>query len=183
MQASDQVLSELMRVNVFDVETTPQRFDGAIRTLESWALDANGRRYVSTCPVYTLMMCREHPDVMRAINQADMVAADGMPVVWMQRKLGAAQAERVYGPDVMQTLCAHGNPSIRHYFWGGLPGVPEKLADTLRLQNPHIQIAGMHSPPVRPVATSPDPDVVERINCAGTSIVWVGLESPKHAGW
>lgn len=61
--------------------------------------------------------------------------------------------------------------------------MPEKLADTLRLQNPHIQIAGMHSPPVRPVATSPDPDVVERINCAGTSIVWVGLESPKHAGW
>jgi N-acetylglucosaminyldiphosphoundecaprenol N-acetyl-beta-D-mannosaminyltransferase len=183
MQISERARSDLMRVNVFGVETTPLRFDDAIRTLEQWALDASGRRYVSTCPVYTLMMCREHPDVMRAVNRADMVAADGMPVVWMQRKLGASFAERVYGPDVMQTLCTSGDSSIRHYFWGGLPGVPEKLADTLRAQNPHIQIAGMHSPPIRPAESTPDPEVVERINSAGASIVWVGLGSPKQDRW
>jgi len=82
MRVSDEVISDLERANVFGVETTPLRFDDAITMLEQWVLDANGRRDVSTCPVYTLLMCREHPDVMQTFNHADMVAADGMPVVW-----------------------------------------------------------------------------------------------------
>jgi hypothetical protein len=47
------------------------------------------------------LQCREDPAVMRAVNGASMASADGMPVVWMQRRLGLREAERVYGPDVM----------------------------------------------------------------------------------
>lgn len=173
----------MTRVDVFGVQTDALKFEQALATLSAWALDADGRRYVCTCPVYTLMMCRERPDVMAAVNRADMVTADGMPIVWMQRRLGQADAERVYGPDVMHSLCSAGDPAVRHFFWGGLPGVNEQLASALRAQNPALQIAGMVSPPVAPVEPTPDPEVVARLNDSGASIIWVGLGSPKQDLW
>jgi hypothetical protein len=54
---------------------------------------------VCTCPVYTRMLAQERPNLRDALLGVDMVTADGMPVVWLQRWLGFAQAERVYGPN------------------------------------------------------------------------------------
>ncbi|MEP6988113.1 MAG: WecB/TagA/CpsF family glycosyltransferase, partial [Chloroflexota bacterium] len=117
----------MAKASILGVQTDAQTFNQAVNQLQSWASDSQGR-YVCTCPVYTLMMCRENPTVMQAVNGADMVTADGMPVVWVQRRRGNPQAERVYGPDVMEALLAQtATTDIKHYFWGGLPGVADTL--------------------------------------------------------
>ena len=95
----------MAKAAILGVQTDAQRFDEALSTLQAWAAGTTPR-YVSTCPVYTLMMCRENPAVMQAVNGADMVTADGMPIVWVQRRRGHPSAERVYGPDVMEAFCA-----------------------------------------------------------------------------
>jgi N-acetylglucosaminyldiphosphoundecaprenol N-acetyl-beta-D-mannosaminyltransferase len=170
-------------VDILGVNIDAQTFTEATATLLRWAED-DGKRYVCTCPVYTLMMCRERPDVHRAVSAADMVTADGMPIVWLQRRLGAPPAERVYGPDVLLALCAAtANTNVSHYFWGGLPGVPEALVAGLTARFPGLKVAGMYSPPVGEVGTQPDPAVVDRLNGAGASIIWVGLGSPKQDLW
>lgn len=172
----------MARVDLFGVGVDAQPFDEAVSTLIGW-VRARRRAYVCTCPVYTLMMCRERPEVGGAVARADMVTADGMPIVWAQRRLGFA-AERVYGPDVMLAVCEQtAGTDIRHYFWGGLPGVPEKLAEVLTARYPGLQIAGVYSPPIAPVPDSPDTDTVARLNAAGADIVWVGLGSPKQDVW
>lgn len=171
------------RVDILGVKINAQTFPDATAALLRWAGDS-GRRYVSTCPVYTLMMCRERPDVHAAVNNADMVTADGMPIVWLQRRLGIPSAERVYGPDVLLALCeATANTGIRHYFWGGLPGVPAALTARLTARFPGLNVAGAYSPPVAEIGTAPDPAVVERLNASGANIVWVGLGSPKQDLW
>lgn len=166
------------------VNTHAQTFDHAITTLVSWASDASGRRYVCTCPVYTLMMCREKPDVMRAVNGADMVTADGMPIVWLQRRTGAPQAERVYGPDVLDALCkATAGTGVSHYFYGGSPEVVGAMIDKLRARLPGLTVAGSFSPPIAPLGAAPDPEHIARLNDSGADIVWVGLGSPKQDLW
>jgi N-acetylglucosaminyldiphosphoundecaprenol N-acetyl-beta-D-mannosaminyltransferase len=170
-------------VDILGVKINAQTFPDATAALLRWAGDT-GKRYVSTCPVYTLMMCRERPDVHEAVNNADMVTADGMPIVWLQRRLGIPCAERVYGPDVLLALCeATAHTNIRHYFWGGLPGVPEALVARLTARFPGLNVAGVYSPPVGEIGTAPDPAVVERLNASGADIVWVGLGSPKQDLW
>lgn len=173
----------MTKAPILGVQTDAQRFDEAVTKLENWASDSTGR-YISTCPVYTLMMCREKPDVMQAVNGADMVTADGMPIVWVQRRRGNAQAERVYGPDVMEALLARtANTPIQHYFWGGLPGVADTLVQRMKSQHPTLKVAGVYSPPVSPVGNQPDPEVVKRLNESGANVVWVGLGSPKQDLW
>ena len=173
----------MAKASILGVQTDAQGFDQAINQLQQWATGSQGR-YVSTCPVYTLMMCRENAQVMQAVNGADMVTADGMPIVWVQRRRGHQEAERVYGPDVMQTLMAQtANTSTSHYLWGGLPGVADTLVNRLQAQHPSLKIAGTYSPPVSPVGDTPDPSVVKRLNDSGANVIWVGLGSPKQDLW
>src|SRR5436190_808272 len=117
------------RVDILGVQVHVQPFDTAIQTLLNWAQTQDSRRYVCTCPVFTVMACQEDSAAMQAVNGADMATADGMPVVWVQRWWGYPGAERGYGPDVLRALCEKSaGMGIRHYFWGGLPGTVEQLA-------------------------------------------------------
>lgn len=173
----------MTRVELLSVPTDAQTFDTALNTLQTWARDPDGRRYVCTCPVYTLMMCREQPATMSAVAGADMITADGMPIVWLQRRLGYA-AERVYGPDILLALCERGLATgLRHYFWGGQEGVPQKLAQTLTARFPALQIAGTYSPPRAEIGNTPDSEAIQRLNTSDADIVWVGLGSPKQDRW
>lgn len=171
--------------NITDVPVNAQTFDDALNTLHAWAADADGRRYVSTCTVYTMMRALEDSRILTALKSADMVTADGLPLVWLQRLRGMQPAERVYGPDVTLALCERtaNDPGITHYFFGGLPGVPELLVAELQRRYPGIQIAGAYSPPVEEVGSAPNPEMVELLNAAKPSIIWVGLGSPKQDLW
>jgi N-acetylglucosaminyldiphosphoundecaprenol N-acetyl-beta-D-mannosaminyltransferase len=172
-----------MDVEVLGVRTRAQTFEDALSTLLGWAQDAHGRRSVCTAPVYTVMMCAEDPAVMRAVNGADMVTADGMPVVWLQRRHNPA-AQRVYGPDVLLALAERTAASgVSHFFYGGQPGVAQALAERLHQRFPTLAIAGTHTPPIAPISPQPDPQAVALLNASGATIVWVGLGSPKQDLW
>lgn len=173
-----------MKLDLFGVQTDAQPFTEAIDRLAAWSTEADARHYVCTCPVYTLMMCYEKPQVMAAVNGASMVAADGMPVVWLQRKRGAKAAERVYGPDVMQALCQRtAGSDVKHYFWGGENGVAAALVSKLKSQYPDLQVSGMYAPPVAPLGSEPDVEAIRRLNESGADVIWVGLGSPKQDLW
>ena len=48
---------------------------------------------------------------------------------------------------------------------------------------PEIQIAGMYSPPFRPLTEEEDKVIIERINETKPDFVWVGLGAPKQEKW
>ena len=148
------------------------------------AVIAGRRCYVSTCPVYTLMQGHERPDVRAALNGADWVTPDGMPVVWALRALGAGGVGRVYGPDLMLALselsAARG---YRQFYVGGAPGVADELGRVLAARFPGLSVAGAVAPPFRPLTAAERGALVAQINAAQPHIVWVGLGSPKQDLW
>lgn len=152
--------------------------------LASWMRDVTPR-YVSTCTVYTLMRGLEDERIFHALAAADMRTADGMPLVWLQKMQGHAHAERVYGPDLMLWLLENSlrEPTASHFFYGGLPGVPDILSAALQQRFPGLRVAGAFSPPLADVGEMPDAATVEMLNASGASVIWVGLGSPKQDVW
>jgi N-acetylglucosaminyldiphosphoundecaprenol N-acetyl-beta-D-mannosaminyltransferase len=71
----------------------------------------------------------------------------------------------------------------RHYFYGSTEETLEKLYQTLEREYPGIQIAGMYSPPFRPMTEEEDKAIVERINETKPDFVWIGLGAPKQERW
>jgi N-acetylglucosaminyldiphosphoundecaprenol N-acetyl-beta-D-mannosaminyltransferase len=72
---------------------------------------------------------------------------------------------------------------FRHFLYGGNPGVAEKLADSLRIRFPGIQIVGTITPPFRPLTLEEARSETETINNCQPDVVWVGLSAGKQERW
>lgn len=139
--------------------------------------------YVCATSVHGLIVGSEDEDFRRILNRAFLVTPDGMPLVWVGRMLGARDMARGYGPTLMKEVCrktAASDMAVRHYFYGGAPGVPETLAATLRAEFPGMDVAGCYSPPFRELREDELQDVAVRIRDSNARIVWVGLSTPKQ---
>jgi N-acetylglucosaminyldiphosphoundecaprenol N-acetyl-beta-D-mannosaminyltransferase len=119
---------------------------------------------------------------LETLTQADLVVPDGMPLVWFARKRGYALGRRVYGPELLETFCRATGGRYRHFFYGGVPGVAERLADHL-LQKYGVSVAGCYAPPFRALNSREDDEIVNLIHESAADVVWVGLSTPKQEWW
>jgi N-acetylglucosaminyldiphosphoundecaprenol N-acetyl-beta-D-mannosaminyltransferase len=91
---------------------------------------------------------------------------------------------RVYGPELMQEICAiSGENGYKNYLYGSKTDVLIKLRAKLKQQYPALIISGSFSPPFRQLTKAEDDQIVEDINKSNSDIVWVGLGSPKQDLW
>jgi N-acetylglucosaminyldiphosphoundecaprenol N-acetyl-beta-D-mannosaminyltransferase len=165
------------------VPLTAQTYaSGTSRLIEAAASHRPFRAHF--CTVHSLVEALRDPALLGVFESADMVAMDGVPLVWVARHRGRRSAERVCGPDTMLTVCDEGRRSgLRHFLLGGAPGVAETLADRLSTQFPGLTIVGTLSPPFRALTDAEDAALVAEVNATSPDVVWIGLGSPKQEFW
>lgn len=130
-----------------------------------------------------LRRCRIDPEYANLVANADLVVADGMPLVWASRLLGRPRLpERVAGSSLTLRICeTAADRDVSVFLLGGNPGVANNAARILAEQYPGLRIAGTYCPAfgfernaiameeLRGVISSSRPD-----------IVLVALGSPKQ---
>jgi len=174
---------ELIRVNILGVGISAINMDMALDSIEGW-IARREPHYVCVTPVHSVMDCQRDPGLRRIFNASGLTTPDGMPLVWLCRYKGYRNVSRVYGPDLMLTLCERSLArGYNHFFYGGAKGVPEQLAEHLQNRFPGLMVAGTYSPPFRPLMPEEDNQIVRMINEASPDVVWVGLGSPKQERW
>ena len=142
------------------------------------------RTYVCVTGVHGVMESQRDDRLRQIHNAAGMVVPDGMPLVYLSRLSGHTHTTRVYGPDLMETVCRNSVASgRRHFFYGTTEATLEQLCDRLRCRFPGIQIAGTYSPPFRELTDEERGEIAVRINRCAPDIVWVGLSTPKQERW
>ncbi len=146
--------------------------------------DIEGLRgeYICVGNVHTTVMAHDDLNYRVVQREAAFVLPDGKPLSVYSRKHGFPQAERVTGPDLMLALFARDN-GLRHYFYGATEETLALLRQKLTERYPHLQIAGMVSPPFRQLSREEDAADVEKINASKADIIWVGLGAPKQENW
>jgi N-acetylglucosaminyldiphosphoundecaprenol N-acetyl-beta-D-mannosaminyltransferase len=114
---------------------------------------------------------------------ADFLITDGLPLVWVSLIKGR-KIDRIRGSDLMLTLChLSGEHGLSHFFYGGEPGIPERLTAELKKKFPWLNVVGAYSPPFRPLKKEEDEEIGRRINEAKPDILWVALGNPKQEIW
>jgi N-acetylglucosaminyldiphosphoundecaprenol N-acetyl-beta-D-mannosaminyltransferase len=145
-------------------------------------LDAGRGGWVIT-PNLDHMRRAESDDEFRAmLAEADVVVADGMPLIWASWVQGAALPERVAGSSLVWSVAESAAKQGRSlYLLGGDTGAAEGAAKALKARYPDLRIAGTDCPQVgfdkEPVKIA---EVIEKVLAAGPDIVYVGLGSPKQ---
>jgi N-acetylglucosaminyldiphosphoundecaprenol N-acetyl-beta-D-mannosaminyltransferase len=173
----------ILTANILGVEVSAINMEIALRTIERW-ISRQESHYVCVTGVHGVMESQQDEELRRIHNGAGLVTPDGMPLVWLSRLMGFRYVERVYGPDLMLAMCER---SIKwghqHFFYGGAPGIAEKLVVRLQSRFPGLKVCGTYSPPFRSLTLEEDRAVVAQINALNPDIVWVGISTPKQEYW
>ena len=142
------------------------------------------RRGGWVCPANldVLRQWRESADVRELISSADLVVADGMPLIWAGGLQGSPLPERVAGSTLVITLTAAASEAGASIFLlGGNPGTAEAAVSKLRESAPGLRLAGTLCPPLGFEREPAWLDGIEQsLRDADPDIVYVGLGFPKQ---
>ena len=140
---------------------------------------AAGCRYVVTPNPEIVWLAGKQPELMEALNGADLVVPDGIGIVYAARILGKPLPARVPGIELASGLLqgmAESGGSV--YLLGAKPGVAERAAERLREQYPGLVIAGTGDGYFRE-----DGPVIEKINACKPRLLFVCLGFPRQELW
>jgi N-acetylglucosaminyldiphosphoundecaprenol N-acetyl-beta-D-mannosaminyltransferase len=142
------------------------------------------RRGGWVCPANldVLRQWRASAEVRGLVARADLVVADGMPLIWAGGLQGSPLPERVAGSTLISTLsAAAAEAGASVFLLGGNPGTAEAAVARLRERHPALRVAGTLCPPV---GFEGDCAWTRRIHeallAAAPDIVFVGLGFPKQ---
>ena len=145
-----------------------------------WSGESRSRTVV-VAPVSSLIMRRRIPKLNLAYDNADMITSDGVPIVWMRRFLGRKKPTRLYGPDLMLSVCrACVQQSISIGLLGGHPSRMSSLVEALLARYPGLDIKMAQSPPFRELTDSEVRLIGKELDEAKCRVLFVGIGCPKQ---
>lgn len=175
--------SEIPTCNILGVDVAAIDMEWLLNYLNDNICALSGD-YICVSNVHTTVTAYEDKDYRKVQNGGIMAIPDGGPLSSVGQKRGFKNMKRTTGPSLMGEIfkisVAKG---YRHYFYGSTEETLKKLYSVLNKMYPGIQIAGMYSPPFRPMTKEEDKEIVEMINETKPDFVWVGLGAPKQEKW
>jgi N-acetylglucosaminyldiphosphoundecaprenol N-acetyl-beta-D-mannosaminyltransferase len=181
-----QVLRLTSRVQVDEVSFDKVTMREAVRWIVRMAKRRDRARYVCTGNLDHLVLADRDPAFKAAYRAADLVVADGAPVVWLSRIASAASLpERVAGSDLFWEIArASGEASLRLFLLGGSPGSAARAAEVIEERHGNARVVGTYCPPRETFETEAEQERIRKIvRHAAPDILLVAFGAPKQEKW
>ncbi|MBN1907871.1 MAG: WecB/TagA/CpsF family glycosyltransferase [Deltaproteobacteria bacterium] len=176
--------------------TMTEAVDSVFRMIDDYK-DSSIPRYIATVNVDFLTNTTSwsskrsrHPELLDILRRADLVTADGMPVVWISRLMDSPLKERVAGSDMLPFISKKAAELKKSIFlFGARPGIADNAAKILMERYQGLKIAGTYSPDITTEGEAmldsleEDRKIVTMINQSGADILFIGLGNPKQEIW
>ncbi len=153
----------------------------AVQTIVD-AAEAGRGHWTITANLDHLRRYRREPVARSLIDEADLVVADGMPLIWASRLAGEPLPERVSGSSMVWSICEAACARRQSVFLlGGDPSIADRAARVFQDRYPGLQIAGTACPPRGFENDERELDRIHRqVTQASPQIVLVALGFPKQ---
>jgi len=146
------------------------------------------RCWIATVNVNFICLSEREPDFRALLRTADVLTADGMPIVWASRFADHRLRERVTGADLVKPLASRAaKEGWRIFLCGGEPGTAEETAASLREHAPGLHVVGTAAPSFpdseSTVEASRNRALLAAIRDAKPDILLVAFGTPKQERW
>jgi N-acetylglucosaminyldiphosphoundecaprenol N-acetyl-beta-D-mannosaminyltransferase len=158
-------------------------FDQALERIAE-LIDAGDGGSIFTPNVDHVVKAETDVEFRLAYSRASLSLADGMPILWASRLLGAPLPEKVSGSDLVLPLAElAAERRWRVYLIGGGPGVAAEAGVKLAREL-GVDVVGTDSPIVRQDGSTEQADeVLERVRATKPHLVLVAFGAPKQELW
>src|ERR1700674_3088018 len=100
----DVIMDVMKKCSVLGLSVNELSYEAVVTRIKQWAGEATSH-YMCISTVHMVMEGFDNPEFQEIVNQADLVAADGMPIVCASRALGLKNQTRVFAPDLVLRVC------------------------------------------------------------------------------
>jgi N-acetylglucosaminyldiphosphoundecaprenol N-acetyl-beta-D-mannosaminyltransferase len=147
--------------------------------LQSLAEGVGG--WVVTPNLHILHECWRQPEAHALVHAANVVVADGMPLIWASRLQGTPLPERVSGSNLIWSVSeAAARKGQGVFLLGGSHGTADAAAQALRSRFPGLRIVGTLCPEF---GFESDPEqiaeIASAVRRASPEVIFVALSFPK----
>lgn len=175
--------NEAEAVWVWGVPLRPWTFQQTLAAIERLIAERRPA-FVVTANLHYTMLTARHPELADVNCRAAFVVADGMPLVWASRWHRSRLPERIAGADLLPTLCARAaERGWRIFLLGGVPGIAQTAAEQLCERFAGLTVAGVASPPFRPLSAAEHLALVEQIREARPDLLFTAFSQPHGERW
>jgi N-acetylglucosaminyldiphosphoundecaprenol N-acetyl-beta-D-mannosaminyltransferase len=168
------------RANVLGCPITRLNLDGFVARIEEF-ITSRKPHYVAVVNVAKLVKMRSDKELEQSVLAADLIGADGVPVVWVSRLFGTPLPGRVNGTDLMYRLLERANEkNYRIFFFGATEEALEKVLEVVRQNYPGVQITGSQD---GYFTAAEEPAIVQKIRNTKPDILFIAFGTPKKELW
>ena len=135
--------------------------------------------YIVTPNPEIVMLCRQDPNLLSAVNHASIVLPDGIGIVKGARILGTPLKEKIPGiefAEALFNLMAKRRMSV--FLLGAKPQIAEEAARRLKERFKGLNVVGTNDG-----YFTDDAPVIEKINEVSPDLLLVCLGAPKQELW
>lgn len=165
------------RIRILGVTVDMVNYDEALDRFKGF-LEEDGVSLIVTPNSEIVVNAGKNPQLMEAIEKAEMVIPDGIGLVYASKILKHPLEERVTGIDFLGKALKHLSETGKSVFlFGSRPGIAEKAAAKMEETYPGLKIAGTRNGYFKP---EEEEEILKEINEASPDLLCVALGSPKQ---
>jgi N-acetylglucosaminyldiphosphoundecaprenol N-acetyl-beta-D-mannosaminyltransferase len=158
-------------------------FKESLDTISEWGLQ-HKPGFVCFANVHMTIEAYNDPQFRKDLELASLILPDGKPLAiashWLHRK----KQERIAGMDFMPAILERASTlNAKVFLYGSEDTTLAKLEEQITIRYPGVILAGMISPPFRPLTAAEKEADIQQINHSGAHFVLVALGCPKQEKW
>ena len=164
-------------VDVIEMSAVLRRIDSAVA--------GSAPFFISTSNLNFLVSSRSDTEFRESLLRSDLCTADGMPIVWIARLLGAPIKERIAGSDIFEALKSTQNTArrLRVFLFGGAKGTAAAACAKLKNEVTGMICSGSYDPGFCSVEEMSTDAIFETINSSGANFLAAALGAKKGQAW
>jgi N-acetylglucosaminyldiphosphoundecaprenol N-acetyl-beta-D-mannosaminyltransferase len=168
------------KINILGVNVDMAGIEDAVGEIMKF-LGEDSMHAVYTPNSEIIMAAYKDSEFCGVLNDADLLTADGIGVVYASKILKKPLTERAAGYDIACRLLEEITKSGHKLFlFGGKPGVAEEAKEKLEEKHSGINIVGTRN---GYFSQEEVPSIIDEINSSGADIVFVCLGAPAQEKW
>lgn len=171
------------RVAILGVAVDNLTMEEVLDAVEA-SIAEGGFHQIATANVDFLMKSIHDEELYETLANCDLVLADGAPLVWASRLLGAGLKERVAGADLVPQLARlSAERGYRLFLLGAEEESSAGAAAWMEQNYPGVCIVGRYCPKHMPLEEMDHEEILRRIEAAQPDILLVAFGNPKQEKW
>jgi len=180
MRALIELTSPVKRIRVAGCPVDQLSFTGAESEI-CRCIERRAPAHVVFVNAAKVVNYRRDRRLREAVDRADLLLADGVPVVWASRLLGRSLPGRVNGTDLMERMVkVAAERGYRVFFLGARRQVLNRAIEEFKRRHPDLLVAGSRDGYFRP---EDEQSVIAEIVASRAQLLFLAISSPQKEMW